>query len=194
LPCAFPRPGRKLVLITAHRRENFGAPLLSIIRAIQRLHDEQPDVDFVYPVHPNPNVRGPVYENLAGLERLHLMDPVNYLELTALMKNCHFALTDSGGIQEEAPALGKPVLVLRSETERPEAVQAGVAKLVGTDEDVSCAEATRLLTDARGLSRHGARRLALWRRQGGGAHRGAQQGLPESLISAKRQRRWDRPA
>lgn len=149
LACAFPQPGRKLVLITAHRRENFGAPLLSIIRAIKRLHDEQPDVDFVYPVHPNPNVRGPVYENLAGLERVHLMDPVDYLGLTALLKNCHFALTDSGGIQEEAPALGKPVLVLRSETERPEAVQAGVAKLVGTDEERIVREATRLLTDAR---------------------------------------------
>jgi len=162
LPCAYPAPGRKLVLITAHRRENFGAPLLSIIRAIRRLHDANLDVDFVYPVHPNPNVRGPVYENLAGLERVHLMDPVDYLDLTALLKNCHFALTDSGGIQEEAPALGKPVLVLRSETERPEAVQAGVARLVGTDEDTIVREATRLLTDkrayrgmARGVSPYG---------------------------------------
>ena len=103
LPCAWPKPGRRLVLITAHRRENFGAPLLEIIRAIETLHDAHPDVDFVYPVHPNPNVRGPVYEHLAGLERVHLCDPVNYLELTALMKACHFALTDSGGIQEEAP-------------------------------------------------------------------------------------------
>ena len=162
LPCAWPRPGRKLVLITAHRRENFGAPLMEICRAIQTLHDTHTDVDFVYPVHPNPNVRGPVYQNLSGLERLHLCDPVNYLELTALMKACHFALTDSGGIQEEAPALGKPVLVLRAETERPEAVAAGVAKLVGTDERTIIAEASKLLTDpaayklmARGVSPYG---------------------------------------
>ena len=162
LPCAWPKPGRRLVLITAHRRENFGAPLLSICRAIRTLHDTHPDVDFVYPVHPNPNVRGPVYQNLAGLDRLHLCEPVNYLELTALMKACHFALTDSGGIQEEAPALGKPVLVLRSETERPEAVSAGVARLVGTDYETIVREAGLLLTDeaayramARGISPYG---------------------------------------
>ncbi|MCA0424969.1 MAG: UDP-N-acetylglucosamine 2-epimerase (non-hydrolyzing) [Proteobacteria bacterium] len=162
LPCDWPKPGRRLVLVTAHRRENFGAPLLEIIRAIRTLHDAHPDVDFVYPVHPNPNVRGPVFEHLAGFERIHLCDPVNYLELTALMKACHFALTDSGGIQEEAPALGKPVLVLRSETERPEAVSAGVAKLVGTDHDRIVAEATKLLTVpaayrgmARGISPYG---------------------------------------
>lgn len=162
LPCAFPRPGRRLVLITAHRRENFGAPLLAICQAIKTLHDTHTDVDFVYPVHPNPNVRGPVYQNLAGLERLHLCDPVNYLELTALMKASTFVLTDSGGIQEEAPALGKPVLVLRSETERPEAVAAGVARLVGTDAATIIAECSKLLTDpaaykamARGVSPYG---------------------------------------
>lgn len=162
LPCPFPRPGRRLVLVTAHRRENFGAPLIDICRAIQTLHDTHEDVDFVYPVHPNPNVRGPVFEHLSGLERLTLCDPVNYLELTALMKASTFVLTDSGGIQEEAPALGKPVLVLRSETERPEAVSAGVARLVGTDTATIIAECRKLLTDpaaygamARGVSPYG---------------------------------------
>ncbi|HRK23392.1 MAG TPA: UDP-N-acetylglucosamine 2-epimerase (non-hydrolyzing) [Beijerinckiaceae bacterium] len=162
LPCDFPRPGRRLVLITAHRRENFGAPLVNICRAIQSLHDRFEDVDFVYPVHPNPNIRGPVFEHLSGLERLHLTEPVNYLDLTALMKASTFVLTDSGGIQEEAPALGKPVLVLRAETERPEAVNAGVARLAGTETQAIVEECSRLLTDpaayaamARGISPYG---------------------------------------
>ncbi len=162
LPCAYPSPGKRLVLVTAHRRENFGSPLLNIIGAVKDLHEAHRDVEFVYPVHPNPNVREPVYKHLSGLERVHLVEPLNYLELTAVMKASHFVLTDSGGIQEEAPALGKPVLVLRDETERPEAVEAGVAKLIGTNRSVIVTEASRLLTDpaahkrmARGVSPYG---------------------------------------
>ena len=133
LPCAFPsRPGRKLVLVTAHRRENFGERLRSICAAIKRLHNRYDDVEFVYPVHPNPNVRAPVYQLLSGLERVHLIEPVDYVELVALMKASFLIMTDSGGIQEEAPALSKPVLVMRDETERPEAAEAGVAVLIGT--------------------------------------------------------------
>ena len=135
-PCRFPtRSDRRLILITAHRRENFGAPLRSICRAIRALHERWSDIEFVYPVHPNPNVRIPVREELGGMERVHLIAPADYHEMITLMKHAHLIVTDSGGIQEEAPALGKPVLVLRDETERPEAVDAGVARLVGTDSD-----------------------------------------------------------
>lgn len=162
LACAWPTQGRRLVLVTAHRRENFGEPFANILAALKELHDRHPDVEFVYPVHPNPNVREPAHAALAGLERMHLIEPANYSELAGLMKAAHLVLTDSGGIQEEAPALGKPVLVLRSETERPEAVTAGVAKLVGTDTRRIVAEATKLLTDpaaykamARGVSPYG---------------------------------------
>lgn len=165
--CAYSRPGRRLVLVTAHRRENFGAPFEAILDAVAELHDSHPDVDFVYPVHPNPNVRGPAHARLGGLERVSLIEPASYEDLAGLIKASHLVLTDSGGIQEEAPALGKPVLVLRSETERPEAVEAGVAKLVGTDRRRIVAEASRLLTDpaaygrmARGVSPYGDGRAA----------------------------------
>jgi UDP-N-acetylglucosamine 2-epimerase (non-hydrolysing) len=148
LPCAFPiDPSRRLVLMTSHRRENFGEPLRNICTAVRLLLERFPDIEIVYPVHPNPNVREVVSPMLGGLPRMHLTDPVNYLELAGLLKRCHFALTDSGGIQEEAPALGKPVLVMRAETERPEAVSAGVAKLVGTDTDTIIEEASRVLQD-----------------------------------------------
>lgn len=133
-PCAYPTvAGRDFVLVTAHRRENFGEPLRAIASAIADLHDKRPDLEFVYPVHPNPNVKEPVYEILGDLDRVHLCPPADYHELITLMKHARLVLTDSGGIQEEAPALGKPVLVLRNETERPEAVDAGVARLVGPD-------------------------------------------------------------
>ena len=132
LPCAYPTsPDRKLILVTAHRRENFGAPLLEICGAIRDLHDRHSELEFVYPVHPNPNVREPVYAELGSLQRVHLVPPADYEVLVAMIRNAFIVLTDSGGIQEEAPALGKPVLVLRDETERPEAVDAGVARLIG---------------------------------------------------------------
>ncbi len=148
LPCDFPsRPDRRLVLVTAHRRENFGGPILAICDALRELHDRFIDLEFVYPVHPNPNIREPVYAALGGLERVHLTAPADYQDLIMLMKRSTLILTDSGGIQEEAPALGKPVLVLRDETERPEAVEAGVARLVGAQREQIVAEAARLLTD-----------------------------------------------
>lgn len=149
LPCDFPtRPDRRLVLVTAHRRENFGAPIREICSALSELHERFSDLEFVYPVHPNPNIREPVHAELGRLERVHLVPPADYQALIMLMKRSTLVLTDSGGIQEEAPALGKPVLVLRDETERPEAVEAGVAKLVGARRDRIVAEAARLLTDA----------------------------------------------
>ena len=148
IQCPYPtRPDRRLILVTAHRRENFGEPILSICNAIRDLHDSLPDLEFVYPVHPNPNIRGPVEATLTGMDRVHLIPPADYQDLVMLMKRSTLILTDSGGIQEEAPALGKPVLVLREETERPEAVQAGVARLVGTDRATIVRETKRLLTD-----------------------------------------------
>lgn len=148
LPCAYPAgTDAKLILLTAHRRENFGRPLDDICSAVRQLHDARADIEIVYPVHPNPNVTGPVRARLAGLERVHLIEPVDYRTLAGLLQSCHFVLTDSGGIQEEAPALGKPVLVLRQETERPEAVSAGVALVVGTDPGKIVREANRLLDD-----------------------------------------------
>lgn len=146
-----PDPGaegeRPEVLITVHRRESFGEPLRGIFMALRRLAERFPEVLWIYPVHRNPNVRGPAYEILGGVPNLELRDPLDYRELVALLARCRFALTDSGGIQEEAPALGKPVLVLRDTTERPEGVDAGVARLAGTDPERIFAEASRLLTD-----------------------------------------------
>lgn len=145
---AFPKsPDRRLILVTAHRRENFGAPLLSICDAIRMLHEARPEVEFVYPVHPNPNVSEPVHRILSGMDRVHLIPPADYPDLVALMQRSSLILTDSGGIQEEAPALGKPVLVLRGETERPEAVEAGVARVVGTDSSEIIAAVNMLLDD-----------------------------------------------
>ncbi|HEX3554165.1 MAG TPA: UDP-N-acetylglucosamine 2-epimerase (non-hydrolyzing) [Thermoanaerobaculia bacterium] len=138
-------PERPEVLITVHRRESFGAPLRSIFAALRRLAESFPEVAWTYPVHRNPNVRGPAHELLSGLANLELCEPLDYRELVATLARCRFALTDSGGIQEEAPAFGKPVLVLRETTERPEGVEAGVARLVGTDPDRIFAEASRLL-------------------------------------------------
>lgn len=123
---------KKLILVTAHRRENFGKPLENICRALEEIVKENEDVEIVYPVHPNPNVTDMVHKKLSGIERINLIQPVEYQILATLIKKSYIILTDSGGIQEEAPAFGKPVLVLRKETERPEGVKAGVAKLVGT--------------------------------------------------------------
>src|SRR5256884_690296 len=135
------------VLITVHRRESFGDPIRGVFRAIRRLADRYPGISFVYPVHPNPNVRQPAHEVLGGHQNVRLVDPVVYTDLVALMQRSMLVLTDSGGIQEEAPSFGVPVLVLRDVTERPEGITAGVARLVGTDEERVFAEADRLLSD-----------------------------------------------
>lgn len=128
---------RKMVLITGHRRENFGEGFINICRAIKTLGEKYPNVDFVYPMHLNPNVRNPIHiifgDNLINFENLFFINPLEYLSFVLLLEKSYFVLTDSGGIQEEAPALGKPVLVMRNTTERPEAIEAGTAKLVGTD-------------------------------------------------------------
>lgn len=130
---------RKLVLITGHRRENFGTGFLNICYAIKYLSEKYPDTDFVYPMHLNPNVRKPIHEvfgeDFSNLKNLFFIEPLEYLSFVYLMEKSFFVLTDSGGIQEEAPGLGKPVLVMRDTTERPEAVTAGTVKLVGTDKD-----------------------------------------------------------
>ena len=139
--------GKRMVLVTVHRRENFGAPVASIFRAIRRLVESNPDICVLYPVHPNPNVREPALTLLSGNDRIILCDPLDYVPFVAAMQRAHIILTDSGGVQEEGPALGKPVLVMREETERPEAVDAGVVKLVGTDEERLVGEVQALLSD-----------------------------------------------
>ena len=141
-----PVPEEDLVLITAHRRESFGEPLAGIVRAIARLARAFPRTRFVHVVHPNPNVLQAVRRN-EGLANVELTEPLDYGSLVRLLRRCRFALTDSGGIQEEAPTFRKPVLVLREKTERPEGLEAGIARLVGTDEERIFAEASRLLTD-----------------------------------------------
>lgn len=138
---------RRLVLVTAHRRESFGPGVESICRAVVRIVRAVPDVEVVYPVHLNPNVDGPVRRILGSEPRIRLLPPVDYLSFVALLDACRLVLTDSGGVQEEAPTFGKPILVMREVTERPEGVAAGVAKLVGTDEERIAAEAIRLLED-----------------------------------------------
>jgi UDP-N-acetylglucosamine 2-epimerase (non-hydrolysing) len=125
--------GRPLVLLTAHRRESFGEPLRSVFSAVRRLADEAPGIEILYPVHPNPQVLAPARELLTGHPRIHLTEPLGYLDLVSAMERATLVLTDSGGIQEEAPTFGAPVLVLRDVTERPEGVETGVARLVGTD-------------------------------------------------------------
>ena len=143
--------GRRLVLITGHRRENFGEGFISMCRAIQTLTRKYPEVDFVYPMHLNPNVRRPIHEvfgeDLSGLGNMFFIEPLEYLSFVYLMEKSTIVLTDSGGIQEEAPGLGKPVLVMRDTTERPEALEAGTVKLVGTDFDKIEGEVSALLED-----------------------------------------------
>jgi len=138
---------RQLVLITAHRRENFGAGFESICRAIATLAEAFPQTAFVYPVHLNPNVQEPVRRLLGGRPNIHLIEPLGYLPFVAMMDRANLILTDSGGVQEEAPSLSKPVLVMRDTTERPEAIEAGTAKLVGTDRRAIFEAVSRLLTD-----------------------------------------------
>ena len=135
------------VLITGHRRENFGGGFERICEAIAQLARQHPEVDFVYPVHLNPQVREPVNRLLSGQGNIHLIEPLDYLPFVYLMGRSHIILTDSGGIQEEAPSLGKPVLVMRDTTERPEAVQAGTVRLVGTEVDAIFDGVHQLLTD-----------------------------------------------
>jgi UDP-N-acetylglucosamine 2-epimerase (non-hydrolysing) len=140
-------PGRKQILVTAHRRESFGASFEHICEGLRLLAKRNPDIDIVYPVHPNPRVREPVSRYLADLPNVRLSEPLGYAEFVATMRAAYIILTDSGGVQEEAPSLGKPVLVMRDTTERPEAVEAGAAILVGTDAGRIVFECERLLTD-----------------------------------------------
>ena len=154
-PYAFDHPvfqaiqeSQRLILVTAHRRENFGEPMERIFEALREIAERyREDVHLVYPVHPNPNVREPAHRALSGIPNLTLTEPLDYLPMTHLMKKAHLVLTDSGGLQEEAPALGTPVLVLRRVTERPEAVKAGTARLVGSDTGKIVSETSKLLDD-----------------------------------------------
>jgi UDP-N-acetylglucosamine 2-epimerase (non-hydrolysing) len=141
--------GKKTILVTAHRRESFGDAFAAMCRALRRIVDECTDASIVYPVHLNPNVDGPVRALLGGHERIHLLKPVAYLEFVALMDRAWVILTDSGGVQEEAPTFGKPVLVLRDVTERPDGIEAGVARLVGMKEASIVAGTVKLLRDPR---------------------------------------------
>jgi UDP-N-acetylglucosamine 2-epimerase len=161
------------VLVTAHRRENWGEPMRAVCDALLKLTERFPDIHIVFPMHRNPVVREVVEPALGGHDRIALIEPPEYFPFVHLMKASHLVLTDSGGVQEEAPGLGKPVLVLRRTTERPEGVTAGTAKLVGTDTETVLAEASRLLGDeaayaemARAVSPYGdgdaARRIREW--------------------------------
>lgn len=149
--------GRRLVLITGHRRENFGDGFVNICRAIATLSERYPQVDFLYPMHLNPNVRNPIHDafgrDLKELGNLFFIEPLEYLKFVFIMSKAHIVLTDSGGIQEEAPGLGKPVLVMRDTTERPEALDAGTVKLVGTDYDKMVGEVSTLLDDTAAYNR-----------------------------------------
>ena len=143
--------GRKLVLITGHRRENFGEGFISMVTAMKDLSEKYPEVDFVYPMHLNPNVRKPIHEvfgeDLSAYKNFFFIEPLQYLEFVYLMEKAAVVLTDSGGIQEEAPGLGKPVLVMRETTERPEALESGTVHLVGTNRDLIVSEVSSLLED-----------------------------------------------
>lgn len=160
-------PRRRVVLITAHRRESFGEPIRRVCRAVAELHERFPDVQFLWPVHPNPSIGPVVRASMEKLDRVVVCDPLPYGSFVAAMKRSTLILTDSGGVQEEAPALGKPVLVLRDESERPEAIASGVARLVGCVPSMIVGEAGRLLADpaaygsmARGASPYGDGRAA----------------------------------
>lgn len=136
---------QKIILVTGHRRENHGQGFIDICSALKELALNNPDIDIVYPVHLNPNVQGPVRKLLSGLHNIHLIEPLQYEQFVYLMERSYFIITDSGGVQEEAPSLGKPVLVMRNTTERPEALEAGTVKLVGTDPELIINEAQKLL-------------------------------------------------
>ncbi len=149
LPTTIPLPqaDEKLIMITAHRRESFGIGFEAMCKAFLQIAENHKNARLVYPVHLNPNVQEPVHRILSGSDRIHLLDPLPYPDFAHLMARADIILTDSGGIQEEAPSLGKPVIVMRTTTERPEAVEAGVAKLVGTDADTIVEAVSELLTD-----------------------------------------------
>lgn len=149
LASSFPflSPDRRMLLVTGHRRESFGGGFKRICHALSQIATRYPDVDIVYPMHMNPNVREPVQRILAGASNIYLIEPQDYLPFIYLMNRSHIIITDSGGVQEEAPSLGKPVLVMRDTTERPEAVEAGTVRLVGTDTDAIIGWASRLLDD-----------------------------------------------
>ena len=138
-------PNKKLILVTGHRRENHGQGFINICKALRQIAEENPDSQIIYPVHLNPNVQKPVYELLEGIPTIHLIAPLTYPAFVWLMNQSYLIITDSGGVQEEAPSLGKPVLVMRDTTERPEAVDAGTVLLVGTDTEKIVQEANRLL-------------------------------------------------
>ena len=140
--------GSRLILITAHRRENLGEPMEHMFRAIRRVMDEHPDTKAIYPIHMNPRVREIAGRFLGGDDRIHIIEPLDVLDFHNFLARCRLVLTDSGGIQEEAPSLGKPVLVMRDTTERPEGIEAGTLRLVGTEEETIYREFTRLLTDS----------------------------------------------
>jgi UDP-N-acetylglucosamine 2-epimerase len=154
----FPSKGRKLILVTAHRRENFGYPLEQICFALRELARSHEDIEIVYPVHQNPNVYEPVSRLLEDEQRIELLPPLSYPEFVHLMARSYLILTDSGGIQEEAPSLGKPVLVLRDTTERPEAIKAGTAKLIGTERE-RIVDEVNVLLDSETAWRDMARRI-----------------------------------
>jgi UDP-N-acetylglucosamine 2-epimerase (non-hydrolysing) len=161
IPCRVAE-GRRMMLVTMHRRENFGEPMRRICAAVRQLLERDPALEVLFPVHPNPNVTAVVHELLGGHPRVRMCAPLDYLSFIAAMEAAYLLLSDSGGVQEEAPALGKPVLVLRDDTERPEAVAAGVARLVGTQTDRIVGAAWQLLSDpsayqemARGASPYG---------------------------------------
>ncbi len=145
---AIPYSRRRLICVTTHRRESFGSPMRNVLKALRRIAESYPDVEIVLPVHYNPSVRQQVFQLLSGVERINLVEPLGYEAFVHLMKRSYLVLTDSGGVQEEAPSLGKPVLVLRDTTERPEGVRAGTAKLVGTDTDRIFNATARLLDNA----------------------------------------------
>ena len=147
------KPGERMILLTAHRRENLGEPMRHIFRAIKRIVDEFDDVKVIYPIHMNPKVREVANEVFDGDDKVKLIEPLEVFDFHNFQNKSYIILTDSGGIQEEAPSLGKPVLVLRDTTERPEGISAGTLKLVGTDEDVIYKETKRLLTDSKEYER-----------------------------------------
>jgi UDP-N-acetylglucosamine 2-epimerase (non-hydrolysing) len=150
--------GKKLILMTAHRRENFGEPLEKILATVRTFAEKSPDFHIVYPVHPNPNVLEPAHRLLGGINNVSLLPPVGYSDLVYLLTRCHLVLTDSGGLQEESPTFGKPVLVLRETTERPEAVDAGCAKLVGSDPEKILGSLAELSSTDTPMYRHMASR------------------------------------
>ena len=138
---------KKIILVTGHRRENFGDGFINICEALKTIALNNPDIDIVYPVHLNPNVQKPVKEILSNTSNVYLINPLQYEQFIYMMNKSYFIITDSGGVQEEAPSLGKPVLVMRDTTERPEAVEAGTVKLVGTNKESIINEAQKLLDD-----------------------------------------------